>query len=102
MKGQTIHYILHTRSTTKEMQAYCAHGTAEVTEFGYRSHPKAVDTATWGAAYFLRIMAENSGAPHVPMANRLPKRITASMLSRPSWRPIDIGKVQPQRELIER
>jgi hypothetical protein len=33
--------------------------------------------------HFFRAIAEKSGAPQVPMASKAPKRITASMLSRP-------------------
>jgi hypothetical protein len=37
-----------------------------------------------GGVIFFRRIAAKSGAPHVPIASRLPKRNTASILSRPS------------------
>src|SRR5271154_6661103 len=72
--------ILEARSG---MQAYIAREGAEGTEFDYPACSILIQRKRRN--YFLRRMAVHSGAPQVPIASRIPKSTSASMLSRP-WR----------------
>jgi hypothetical protein len=68
LKGQTIHYILHTRSTSKDASVLST-GNRRGNRLRLLRAPRPVDIATRGC--FFRMVGENSGAPHFRSRNQV-------------------------------